>query len=69
MSETDDKVRDATPEEVAASLLPPCGFDTELYAQAFNDGFDAAVAQQLQDNPDAFATALRAAADRIERDR
>ncbi len=61
-----DMVRDATPEEIAESLLPPCGFDTEAYAQAHNDGYDAAVTQELQDHPAAFAVALRAAADRID---
>ncbi|WIE65936.1 hypothetical protein DEI99_005200 [Curtobacterium sp. MCLR17_036] len=65
---TDEPVHDATPEEIAESLLPPCGFDTEAYAQAHNDGYDTAVAQELQDHPVAFAAALRAAADRIEQE-
>lgn len=48
--------------------VPTGGFDIEAYAGAHNDGFDAAVAQELQDHPAAFAAALRAAADRVEQD-
>lgn len=42
--------------------------DVELQAQWFNEGYDAAVKQQLEDHPMAYAAALRTAADRIEVD-
>jgi hypothetical protein len=58
-------VFDLLPQEAVA---PSCGFDTEAYAAAHNDGYDTAVAQQLPDHPAAFAAALRAAADRVEQD-
>jgi hypothetical protein len=42
--------------------------DIELHAEWFNEGYDAAVKQQLEDHPMAYAAALRTAADRIEAD-
>jgi hypothetical protein len=42
--------------------------DLEAHAESFNQGYDAAVKQQLEDHPMAYAAALRTAADRIEAD-
>lgn len=64
-----DVIRDATPEEVAASIIPVAlregTHDSEEAAIGWNQGYDEAVSQQLQDNPALFAVALRAAADRL----
>lgn len=42
--------------------------DIQAHAEWFNEGYDAAVKQQLEDHPMAYAAALRTAADRIEAD-
>jgi hypothetical protein len=42
--------------------------DIEMHAEWFNEGYDAAVKQQLEDHPMVYAAALRTAADRIEAD-
>jgi len=68
----DGVVRDATSEEVAASIIPVAvregTHDSEEAAIGWNQGYDEAVSQQLQDNPALFAVALRAAADRLADD-
>lgn len=46
-------------------LSRECTYGSEEAAIGWNQGYDEAVSQQLQDNPALFAVALRAAADRL----